>query len=141
MRMVQEIVKQGNDLIINGSSNIKNINNNIDINGNLTINNDTTSNIIYLDKLIINNKYIFYTKKDALIIGRIDKDKNIYPGIIINPGSREGLWIIHNFNSKDVNYYWYNSGLSGKASRNKEDLNDDILKNINYRSFKYIDDL
>lgn len=129
------------DLLIKGSSDINNINNNIDINGNLTINKDTSGNIIYLDKLIIDNKHIFYTKKDALIIGKIDKEKNIYPNIILNPGSNEGLWIINNFNSKDINYYWYNNGKSGRASRKKEDLNDDILKNSNIRPFKYIDNL
>ena len=129
-----------NDLSIDGKLYIKNIKNNLQINGNLTVNQKTKGKLIYLDRMILNNNMIFYTKQNALIIGKIDNNK-IAPAIVLSPGSKEGLWIIHTINTQNFGYYWYNNGQSGRSNRTLNDFNDDILKDVKLREFKYIDNL
>jgi len=129
-----------NNLSIDGELEVNNITNDLQINGNLIVNQNTKGKLIYLDKMILNNDMIFYTKKDALIIGKIDNQK-IAPAIVLNPGSKEGLWIIHTINSQKFGYYWYHDGNSNSDNRKLDQFNDDILIDIKKRPYKYIDKL
>lgn len=127
-----------NDNNVNGNSNLNNVN----IKGNLNIGNSKLSNgILNVDKIILGNKYVLYTNKDAFAIGKLVGNK-IAPGFYLNPGSKEGMWIIENLNSNNIYYYWFNSGQSGHAGRsNTRPSYDGILNNTNYRSFEAIDSL
>ena len=62
--------------------------------------------------------------------------------IYLNPGSREGMWIIEAINNNQIYYYWFNSGSSGHSGRpyDSNSLNN-ILKNTNYRNFIGLDNL
>ena len=144
------------DFIVNGSSNMTTLttssdnniggNNNVwgnnIVKGSLNVGNATLSNnILSVNKIILGNKYVLYTNKDAFAIGKLVGNK-IAPGFYLNPGSKEGMWIIENLNSNNVYYYWFNSGQSGHAGRtNTGSSYDNILNNTNYRNFEAIDSL
>jgi hypothetical protein len=145
---LHDLIKNGKmpDTTVNGNLNVTGnttlnggINSNLNITGSIVSNGDLTGNILRTDKIILGNKYVLYTKNDAFVIGKL-VNNNIAPALYLNPGSREGTWLVENNSNGKIYYYWWNSGSSGHASRNYNDLNG-ILTNTNYRSFDPIDSI
>jgi hypothetical protein len=145
------------DFVVKGLGTIKNfvvqdntiLNGNTIINGNAKINNSLSignsyinNGILNIDKIVLGGKYVLYTNQDAFAIGKLADNGKIIPGIYLNPGSREGMWIIEAINNNQIYYYWFNSGSSGHSGRpyDSNSLNN-ILKNTNYRNFIGLDNL